>query len=176
MIDIITGLQDVPKGVITVDGLPLTKEQLPDWKNEIGYLPQDSFFIDGSIRENLVWDSKQNPTDSEINEVLKQVNAFAVVENQKQGLDTSIANYQYHFSGGERQRLALARVLLRKPKLLLLDEATSALDPQNEEQIMNCLFQLKEKHTIVFITHRESLKASFDVIIDLNNNILFMMM
>ncbi|PHR68775.1 MAG: hypothetical protein COA67_12445 [Lutibacter sp.] len=168
LIDIITGLQDVPKGTITVDGLPLTKDQLPTWKSEIGYLPQDSFFIDGTIRENLVWDSKQNPTDSEIMEVLKQVNAYAVVENQKKGLDTSIANYQYHFSGGERQRLALARVLLRKPKLLLLDEATSALDPQNEEQIMKCLFQLKEKHTIVFITHRESLKPSFDVIIDLN--------
>lgn len=90
------------------------------------YLPQDSFFIDGTLRENLVWDS-----------------------------------------GGECQRLALARVLLRRPGLLLLDEATSSLDPESETQIMEVITRLKEKVTVVFVTHRSSLLPWFDAVIKL---------
>jgi ATP-binding cassette subfamily C protein len=167
LIDIIAGLQKSEDAVITVDGVVLTKEKLPIWRAGLAYLPQDSFFIDGTLRENLIWDAEQIPTDEQIFKVLKQVNAEYVVSGQKQGLDTKIVNYQYHFSGGERQRLALARVLLRNPKLLLLDEATSSLDSENELQIMNCLVQLKNKMTIVFVTHHENLKPFFDKIISL---------
>lgn len=168
LIDIIAGLQKVSNSVLQVDGLPLDEKNLPVWRSQLGYLPQDSFFIDGTIRENLIWDTEQIPTDEQVFEVLKQVNALHLITEQKQGLDTVIVNYQFHFSGGERQRLALARVLLRKPKLLLLDEATSALDPENELQIMDCLIRLKDKVTIIFVTHRESLKPFFDKIVDLN--------
>lgn len=168
LIDIIAGLQKAEEAVITIDDMILTKEKLPVWKSELGYLPQDSFFIDGTIRENLIWDAEQIPTDAQIFEVLKGVNADHLVKEQKLGLDAKIVNYQYHFSGGERQRLALARVLLRNPKLLLLDEATSSLDPENELQIMDCLVHLKKEMTIIFVTHRESLKPFFDKIITLN--------
>ncbi|NTW31277.1 MAG: ABC transporter ATP-binding protein [Bacteroidetes bacterium] len=167
-IDIIAGLQKAGDDVVLVDGIKLTNEKLSIWRNELGYLPQDSFFIDGSIRENLIWDSGQNLSDEQILDVLKEVNADQIVLTQKLGLDTSIINYQYHFSGGERQRLALARVLIRKPKLLLLDEATSALDYETEMQIMDCLVRLKNDVTIVFVTHRQNLKQYFDKIIDLN--------
>ncbi|MDD4921036.1 MAG: ABC transporter ATP-binding protein [Bacteroidales bacterium] len=168
LIDIIAGLQKTDHGNILVDGKELTQEKLTIWRQSIGYLPQDSFFIDGTLRENLIWDTKEHLTDENIFEILKQVNAEDLVRNQKNGLDTYIANYQYHFSGGERQRLALARVLLRKPKLLLLDEATSALDPENEKQIMECLTRLKKDVTIVFVTHREYLRSYFDKTINLN--------
>ena len=169
LIDIIAGLQKSEGAVIMVDGVVLSGDKLPTWKSELGYLPQDSFFIDGTIRENLIWDSGSNLADSQILDVLKLVNAEQLVLSQKEGLDTTIANYQYHFSGGERQRLALARVLIRKPRLLLLDEATSALDAENEAQIMDCLVRLKKDITIVFVTHRQSLIPYFDKIIDLNN-------
>ncbi|MDD4923160.1 MAG: ATP-binding cassette domain-containing protein, partial [Bacteroidales bacterium] len=168
LIDIIAGLQKTDHGNILVDGKELTQEKLTIWRQSIGYLPQDSFFIDGTLRENLIWDTEGHLTDENIFEILKQVNAEDLVRNQKSGLDTYIANYQYHFSGGERQRLALARVLLRKPKLLLLDEATSALDPENEKQIMECLTLLKKDVTIVFVTHREYLRSYFDKTINLN--------
>jgi len=168
LIDILAGLQKAGENVIDVDGITLLADQLPTWRSELGYLPQDSFFIDGTIRENLIWDSRYPTTDDQIFDVLRHVNAANLVLGQKQGLDTSIANYQYHFSGGEKQRLALARVLLRRPKLLLLDEATSALDVENEAQIMECLVRLKQKLTIVFVTHRQSLKPYFDKIIDLD--------
>ena len=168
LIDIIAGLQKSEDGVVVVDGVVLSDDKLPAWRSELGYLPQDSFFIDGTIRENLIWDSGSDLTDSQIIEVLKLVNADQLVFNQKQELDTAVVNYQYHFSGGERQRLALARVLIRNPRVLLLDEATSALDPGNEAQIMDCLVRLKKDITIVFVTHRESLRPYFDKIIDLN--------
>lgn len=168
LIDIISGLQKTQNGTIYVDDKVINTSQLSAWRSKLGYLPQDSFFIDGTIRENLIWDAESDISDSEIMEILKQVNIDKLVCSQVKGLDTSITNFQYHFSGGERQRLALARVLIRKPKLLLLDEATSALDSENEAQIMDCLMKLKSKVTILFVTHRENLKPYFDKIIDLS--------
>jgi ATP-binding cassette subfamily C protein len=167
LIDIIAGLLKSDEGLILVDGEVLTNEKLPLWKKEIGYLPQDSFFIDGKIRDNLIWDAGERPDDKHLYEILKIVNAEDLVKKQKQGLDSYIVNYQYHFSGGERQRLALARVLLRNPSLLLLDEATSSLDFENEAQIMKCLSDLKKRVTIIFVTHRENLRPYFDKIISL---------
>ena len=170
LIDLIAGLQMATDGSIAVDGITLTSELLTSWRSELGYLPQDSFFIEGTIRENLVWDSGRRLSDKQIIDALKSVNADHFVLAQKNGLETAIVNYQYHFSGGERQRLALARVLLRKPGLLLLDEATSALDSENETQIMECLERLKKEVTILFITHRQNLGRYFDKVINLDDN------
>ena len=150
-----------------VDGKTLDNSLLPAWKSSIGYLPQDSFFVDGSIRENLVWDSGKDIADDEIWKVLRQVNVDELIKRQASGLDTELANYAYYFSGGERQRLALARVLLRKPRLLILDEATSSLDAENEKRIMETIAQLKKNITILFITHRESVYPWFDQMIRL---------
>jgi ATP-binding cassette subfamily C protein len=166
-LDLIAGLQVPLSGEINVDGQLLDRENLPRWRTGIGYLPQDSFFIDGSLRENLVWDSHREITDTEIENVLKQVNALQLVHRFKKGLEEEIVNFPFHFSGGERQRLALARVLLRQPQILLLDEATSSLDAENEKQIMDLLEGLKTKVTIVFITHRTSVLPWFDKIIQL---------
>lgn len=167
LIDLIAGLQMPQSGEISVDGQLLDRENLPKWRTGIGYLPQDSFFIDGSLRENLVWDCHRNISEAEIRGVLAQVNGLHLADRFKNGLDEEIVNYQFHFSGGERQRLALARVLLRQPKILLLDEATSSLDEDNERQIMELLAKLKTKVTILFVTHRTSVLPWFDKIIQL---------
>ncbi len=155
LIDLIAGLQVPNSGSISVDDKKLSKKNLPHWKSSIGYLPQDAFFIDGTIRENLVWDRQDPISDEEIWAVLEKVNIKNIVACQKDGLDTHITNYQYCFSGGERQRMALARVLLRKPQILILDEATSSLDPENERHIMELLVGLKASATILLVTHRE---------------------
>ena len=167
MIDIIAGLQKPSSGHILVDGKALDESLLPRWKTGLGYLPQDPFFIYGTLRENLVWDSGGQITDDQIMEMLEQVNAAHLVKRFRKGLDAFIVNYLTSFSGGECQRLALARVLLRKPSLLLLDEATSSLDPENETVIMEVLAELKKKITIVFVTHRESVSKWFDSVIKL---------
>lgn len=166
LIDLVAGLQKPTSGKIIVDNKILNDKLQQTWKMSIGYLPQDPFFIDGTIRENLIWDSGEDISDEKIKEVLKLVNAEVLIGNQKNGIDTQIANYQYYFSGGERQRLAMARVLLRKPKLLILDEATSSLDPENEKIIMEVLQSLKKKTTILFVSHRTSILSYFDKILE----------
>ncbi len=186
LIDLIAGLQKPDAGHIMIDGRLLDEELMPGWKAGLGYLPQDPFFIDGTLRENLVWDSAgrrdQNHgsggehddnsgnsgggiTDDEVWEVLAQVNATHLVKRFRKGLDAFLVNYHTSFSGGECQRLALARVLLRRPSVLLLDEATSSLDAENEAIIMEVLSKLKEKITIVFVTHRETVARWFDEVI-----------
>jgi ATP-binding cassette subfamily C protein len=82
--------------------------------------------------------------------------------SKKKGIDTFIVNYSYHFSGGERQRLALARVILRKPVLLLLDEATASLDQENEKKFLTYLSEIKKTSTVVFVTHKTELLKFFD--------------
>lgn len=165
LIDIIAGLQKPEQGRIMVDGRELTEEMLPQWQNGVGYLPQEPFFIDGTLRENLVWDSREDICDSEIREVLGSVKALHLADSLPLGLDTGIVNYRTRFSGGECQRLALARVLLRRPSLLLLDEATSALDSRSEADIMEVLKGLSSRMTIVLVTHRENPGRWMDAVI-----------
>ena len=167
LIDIIAGLQKPDRGSVIIDGRPLDEDLLPAWRAGLGYLPQDPFFIDGTLRENLVWDSGSDISDEEIWDVLEQVNAVHLVKRFRKELDAFVVNYPFTFSGGECQRLALARVLLRRPGLLLLDEATSSLDAENETQIMEVISRLKEKVTVVFVTHRPSLLPWFDGVIKL---------
>lgn len=165
LIDLIAGLQKPASGRILIDGSALDDDLLPGWKAGLGYLPQDPFFIDGTLRENLVWDSGGDIMDEEIMAALEQVNAAHLVKRFRKGLDAFVVNYHTSFSGGECQRLALARVLLRKPSVLLLDEATSSLDVENEATVMEVLAGLKERITIVFVTHRESVTKWFDEVI-----------
>ncbi len=182
LIDLIAGLQKPEAGRLLVDGMVLDEDLIQGWKAGLGYLPQDPFFIDGTLRENLVWDSVGGNqdvasghgghalgycgiSDEEIMTVLEQVNAAHLVKRFRKGLDAYIVNYHTAFSGGECQRMALARVLLRRPSVLLLDEATSSLDAENEATVMEVLARLKEKITIVFVTHRESVVRWFDEVI-----------
>ena len=165
LIDLIAGLQRPSSGEILIDDLPIDDDMLPYWKTSIGYLPQESFFIDGSFREKLVWDSQEQISDEDIFNVLLQVNATHLVKRYKKKLDEYIVNYQFNFSGGEYQRLALARVLLRRPQLLLLDEATSSLDTENENLIMELISALKNKVTIIFVPHRHSILSYCDKVI-----------
>jgi ATP-binding cassette subfamily C protein len=165
LIDLVAGLQKPAAGRILIDGVLLDDALLPRWKAGLGYLPQEPFFIDGTLRENLVWDSGGGISDEEVMEVLEQVNAAHLVTRFRKGLDAFVVNWHTSFSGGECQRLALARVLLRKPSVLLLDEATSSLDAENETTVMEVLAKLKERVTIVFVTHRESVTRWFDEVI-----------
>lgn len=166
VVDLILGLQKPSEGKIFIDDLPLTSIQPNYWKDQIAYVPQDSFLFHVSILENLLW-AKPDATQEDINRALKQSGAYEFITKLPEGLKTIVGDRGTKLSGGERQRIALARGLIRQPKLLILDEATNAVDDKNEGLIKEALSQLSGKMTIIIVAHRSKLVELADNIIEL---------
>jgi ATP-binding cassette subfamily C protein len=150
-------------GRILVDGSELTDDRLSAWRRTVGYVPQETFLIDDTVRQNLLW-AQPGASDAELWDALTKAAADGFVRDLPQGLDTLIGERGVLVSGGERQRLSIARALLRRPRLLVLDEATSSLDTVNEHRIREALEALHHQLTIVIITHRLSTIRHADVI------------
>jgi ATP-binding cassette, subfamily C, bacterial len=161
--DLLLGLLEPQTGAILIDGVPLTRAQLGAWRDQIGYVAQDTFLFHDTVRANLLW-ARPSASDTELQEVLRLASANAFVAALPQGLDTVLGDRGVRLSGGERQRLALARALLRRPRLLILDEATSALDSENEQAIQRSIALLRGTVTILTITHRLTTLRDADVI------------
>lgn len=153
--DVLTGLLKPSLGKVLVDGKELSEIGYKNWRNSIAYMTQERFLFHDSIRNNLLW-SKAEATEEEIWEALEQANAKEYIQNLPKGIDTIVGDRGIRLSGGQRQRIALAMALIRKPSLLILDEATNELDENNEKEIYDTIFQLKDKMTIFIITHRLS--------------------
>jgi ATP-binding cassette subfamily C protein len=151
------------QGRILVDGKPLERGMLGDWRARIGYVPQDTFLLHDSVRANLRW-ARPDATEAQLWRALELAAADTFVRNLPEGLDTVVGDRGVLVSGGERQRLSLARALVRSPKILILDEATSALDSENEDRIRQAIDRLHHQMTIVVITHRLATTRAADVI------------
>lgn len=153
--DVLLGLLMPQSGQVFVDGRELDMVVLYAWRNYVSYVPQETTLFHESIRANLLW-AVPEATDEAIWECLRLAAADEFVSKLPEQLESVIGDRGIHLSGGERQRLALARALLRRPKVLVLDEATSALDTQNEELIYGTLKALHGTMTIIVIAHRFS--------------------
>jgi ATP-binding cassette, subfamily C, bacterial len=151
--DLLLGLITPDSGQILVDGVPLGPSTIGAWRDQIGYVAQDSFLFHDTIRANLLW-ARPDATEGELREALRLASAESFVYRLPRGLDTVIGDRGVLLAGGERQRLALARALLRRPALLILDEATSSLDSENERQIQRALRHLRGRTTMLVIAHR----------------------
>jgi len=158
--DLLLGLLRPDQGRILVDGNPLDQMDLAAWRRGIGYVAQESFLFNDTIRQNLLPD--EGAPDEELLEALRTARLDDFVTRLPAGLDTLVGERGVRLSGGERQRLALARALVRRPRLLVLDEATSALDYENEALIRQALERLHGETTVVMITHRLPLARSAD--------------
>lgn len=151
--DLLVGLLPPDAGAITVGARPLTGAAVTAWRNRTSYVSQDPYLFHDTIRRNLLW-ARGDAREEELWQALRVVGADAFVRRMPEGLDTVVGERGARVSGGERQRLALARALLRRPRLLVLDEATNAIDIAGERDILRALTALSPRPTIVMIAHR----------------------
>jgi ATP-binding cassette subfamily C protein len=161
--DLLLGLLTPQDGRILVDGEPLTESAIGAWRRNIGYVPQGAFLLPDTVRANLHW-AKPEASEADLWMALERAHAADIVRTRPAGLDTPAGEVGTLFSGGERQRLTLARALLLHPSLLVLDEATSALDLASERLVLDAVEDLGPSVTRVIITHRLSAIRNADVI------------
>ena len=152
-IDLLLGLYPPHSGEILVGDVVLTGAALNAWRDRVSYVTQDAFLFHDTIRRNLSW-AAPTSREEDLWSALRVAGADGVVEKMSAGLDTIVGERGTLVSGGERQRLALARAVLRKPHLLVLDEATNALDVASERAILQRLAGLIPRPTIIMIAHR----------------------
>jgi len=163
MIQLILGLYQPNEGMIAVNESPLIAGKLAAYRQQLAVVFQDNFMFTGSIRENIAL-SNPMASDEEIIAAAKLAEIHDYIVSLPEGYETRVLDEGSNFSGGQRQRLAIARALVRQPQLLILDEATSALDPVTEAAINETIKRLALNRTVISVTHRLSTVTENDLI------------
>lgn len=164
IVDILLGLLHAQQGTITCDGRNIF-DDYAGWLSQIGYIPQSIYLVDESIRDNIAFGIDADQIDDDrIWEVLEEAQLRSFVEELPEGLDTTIGDRGVRISGGQRQRLGIARALYHNPEILVFDEATSALDGDTEKAVMDAVNSFHGRKTMVIIAHRLNTIAKCDVI------------
>jgi ATP-binding cassette, subfamily B, bacterial PglK len=170
LIDILLGLISPDKGSIKVDNVEINEKNVCAWRGSIGYVPQDVFIMDDSIINNIAYGKKSDDIDkSIIKSVVSLTGLNFFVESMTGGYYGEIGERGSKMSGGQRQRLGIARALYNDPDLLVFDEATSSLDGVTEDKIINSIYNLKDKKTIIMVAHKTSTLKGCDVIYLIQN-------
>jgi ATP-binding cassette subfamily B protein len=165
LVKLLVGLYTPTEGVISIDGVPVSELRYNRIRRQIGFVTQDPQLFSGTIRENLQF-VKPDATDQEMLDALHQASVGPLLERSSQGLDTRLGESGLRVSGGERQRLSIARALLRRPRLFIFDEATSALDSITEQEVTDSVREVSgsRQHMVILIAHRLSTIAHADTI------------
>lgn len=154
LINIICGLKNIDKGKVIVDGIDINKN-LKGWQKNLGYVPQNIFLKDNNIESNIIFGERNiEDRQKKLSEVLIQSNLNDFVQSLKKGVKSSTGEKGTLISGGQVQRIGIARGLYYSPKLLILDESTSSLDNESEDQILDELVKFKGKITLLIISHK----------------------
>ncbi|MBO5465708.1 MAG: ABC transporter ATP-binding protein [Alistipes sp.] len=171
LMNLLLGLYAPDKGEIMIDGIKLDQTTRRKWQNSVGYVPQSVFLLDSTLLENIALGVPSEKIDRKrVMEVLKMASLAEFVESLPDGLDSSIGEAGCRVSGGERQRIGIARALYKRPDILFFDEATSSLDRTTEQSINSSIEELSRNNqniTIVAIAHRETSLEYCDHIINI---------
>jgi ABC-type multidrug transport system fused ATPase/permease subunit len=161
-------LHDATSGGILFDGKDSREYSLSALRSQIALVPQDILLFGGTIRENIAY-GKQSATEEEITEAAQKANAMEFISRFPEKLETIVGERGTQLSGGQRQRIAIARAVLKNPKILILDEATSSLDSESERLVQDALEKLMQGRTSVVIAHRFSTIRKADQILVLEH-------
>ena len=171
IINLIPRIYDVISGEVLFDGVDVRNLDLAFLRDQIGVVTQETYLFNGTIKDNLLY-AKSNASDEEIIIACKKANIYDFIMRQPDGFDTVVGNRGLKLSGGEKQRLSIARVLLKDPKIFIFDEATSSLDSISEELIQSAIDPLIEAKTSIIIAHRLSTILSADEIMVLKDGVI----
>jgi ATP-binding cassette, subfamily B, bacterial PglK len=170
LVDIILGLLRPTSGSIMIDGQPLTEKNVSSWQSKLGYVPQDVVLTNRSIKENIAF----NLPVHEINDVLvresiirSHLNEF--LDAHEEGHDLIVGDQGIKLSGGQKQRVGIARSLYNDPQLIVFDEATSSLDSASANKVLQSIYMLDKRHTVIIITHQPDTLKNCDVIYSMEN-------
>lgn len=168
LLDLIMGLIDPQKGEILLDKLNI-KNNLTSWQNRIGYVPQSVFLIDDSIKNNISFATHNGLVNhNQLIDACKKAQIYEFINNLEKKFETNVGEKGIRLSGGQVQRLGIARALFQNPDIIILDEATSSLDLKTEDEFLQGLELLRGMVTIIFVSHRKSSLKYCNKIIDLD--------
>jgi ATP-binding cassette subfamily B protein len=165
---LVARLYDATEGAVTIDGTDVRDLTFPALASAVGVVSQETYLFHASVRENLRF-ARPEATDDEIEEAARAAQIHELISTLPDGYETVVGERGYRFSGGEKQRLAIARTILRNPPILVLDEATSALDTQTERAVQDALERLAQGRTVIAIAHRLSTVRDADQIVVLDH-------
>jgi ATP-binding cassette subfamily B protein len=168
MLNLVLGFVRPTAGRILLDGADMQQLDMRTVRRSMSVVPQESVLFEGTIRENIAY-GLDDPTDERLRQALRDANADEFVDGLPDGWNTVVGERGARLSGGQRQRLAIARALVRDPRILLLDEATSALDPESEELVKEALNRLMRGRTTLVVAHRLSTIRQADRIVVLEH-------
>jgi ATP-binding cassette subfamily B protein len=161
-------LYDVNRGSVSIAGVDVRDLSFASLANTVGVVSQETYLFHATVRENLRF-AKPDATDEEVEAAAEAAQIHALIASLPEGYDTVVGERGYRFSGGEKQRIAIARTILRNPPILVLDEATSSLDTETERQVQEALDLLAEGRTTIAIAHRLSTVQDADQIVVLDS-------
>lgn len=164
IVNLIPRLYDVDSGSVTFDGIDVRKLDLKFLRDQVGVVSQETYLFNGTIRENLLY-AKPDATEKAMVEALKKANIWDFIEKQEKGIDTEVGNRGLKLSGGEKQRISIARIILKDPTIFIFDEATSALDSISEKKIQDAIDPIIKSKTSILIAHRLSTILAADEIL-----------
>ena len=167
LLDIICGLLEPTSGTILIDDRALSSIKHSDWINKLAVVSQSAYFSDATIWENITLNEK-TPNLDRLNDCLKVSQLKETIDSLKDGINTRIGEAGVQLSGGQLQRLSIARALYRNAEILIFDEATSALDNQTENDLMTALRESNADLTVVMVAHRIKTLESCNLLIEMD--------
>jgi ABC-type multidrug transport system fused ATPase/permease subunit len=157
LVDIILGLIDPNSGEIKIDDKKINNNERMLWQKQIGYVPQNIYLLDDTIKNNIIFGIEEQKIDEKLlTDVIEISQLEKFISTLPNGINTQVGNRGAKLSGGERQRIGIARALYNQPKIMIFDEATSSLDIDNENKILDEIYQNKKNKTLIIVSHRNN--------------------